>query len=109
MHPVKRYLPTLKGYVRNKAHPEGSIAEGYIYEECLTFCVRFLEDVDTKLNQSDHHESAAVIEPPSGLSIFSAIDCSKKGFIMEEISAEDLLKMRHYIITNCDEVSPWIE
>jgi hypothetical protein len=27
--------------------PEGSIAEGYILEECLTFCSRFL-DVDTK-------------------------------------------------------------
>jgi hypothetical protein len=68
-----------------------------------------LEDIDTKLNQADRHESAAVNEPPSGLSIFSAIDYSKKGFRMEEISTEDLLKMRHYIITNCDEVAPWIE
>jgi hypothetical protein len=109
MYPVERYLRTLKGYVINKAHPEGSIAEGYISEECLTFCARFLEDIDTKLNQADRHESAAVNEPPSGLSIFSAIDYSKKGFRMEEISTEDLLKMRHYIITNCDEVAPWIE
>ena len=30
MYPIERYLCTLKGYVRNKAHPEGSIAEGYI-------------------------------------------------------------------------------
>jgi hypothetical protein len=28
MYPVERYLLTLKGYVRNKAHPEGSIAQG---------------------------------------------------------------------------------
>ena len=41
MYPVERYLRTLKGYVRNKACPEGSIAEGYISEECLTFCSRF--------------------------------------------------------------------
>jgi hypothetical protein len=59
MYPVERYLRTLKGYVRNKAHPEGSIAEGYISEECLTFCAHFLDDVDTKLNQADRHESAA--------------------------------------------------
>jgi hypothetical protein len=26
MYPIKRYLRTLKGYVRNKAHPESSIA-----------------------------------------------------------------------------------
>jgi hypothetical protein len=30
MYPIERYLWTLKGYVRNKSHPEGSIAEGYI-------------------------------------------------------------------------------
>jgi hypothetical protein len=41
MYPVERYLRTLKGYVRNKAHPEGSIVEGYISEECMTFCACF--------------------------------------------------------------------
>ena len=95
MYPVERYLRTLKGYVRNKARPEGSIVEGYISEECLTFCARFFEDVDTKLNQVDRHESAAVNEPPSGLSIFSTLDYSKKGFHFEELSTKDLLKMRH--------------
>jgi len=32
MYPMERYLHTAKGYVRNKAYPEGSIAEGYILE-----------------------------------------------------------------------------
>jgi hypothetical protein len=109
MYPVERYLRTLKGYVRNKAHPEGSIAEGYISEECLTFCARFLDDVDTKLNQADRHESAAVNEPPCGLSIFSEINFSRKGFIYEQISIEELVKMRHYMITNCEEAEKWVE
>jgi hypothetical protein len=109
MYPVERYLRTLKGYVRNKAHPEGSIAEGYISEECLTFCARFLEDVDTKLNRADRHESVVVNEPPSGLSIFSDIDYSKKELSFETICNEDLLKMRHYMITNCEEASTWVE
>jgi hypothetical protein len=69
MYPVERYLRTVKGYVRNKAHPKGSIAEGYILEECLTFCSRFL-DVDTKDNRVDRDETVTVNEPPSGLSIF---------------------------------------
>ena len=68
MYPVERYLRTVKGYVRNKVHLEGSIAKGYIVEECLTFCSRFL-DVDTKMNRADRHESAAVNEPPSDLSL----------------------------------------
>jgi len=109
MYPVERYLRTLKGYVRNKAYPEGSIAEAYISEECLTFCARFFEDVDTKLNQANRHESAAMNEPPSGLNIFSALDYSKKGFHFEEISTEELFKMRHYIVMNCDGLESWIE
>nr|GEU37888.1 RNA-directed DNA polymerase [Tanacetum cinerariifolium] len=39
-----------QSYVRNKAQPEGSIAEGYIKEECLTFCARYFEDVETFMN-----------------------------------------------------------
>lgn len=42
MFPIERYLGKLKKYVRNRSRPEGSIAEGYLAEECLTFCSRFL-------------------------------------------------------------------
>lgn len=56
MYTVETYLRTLKGYVRNKACPEGSIAEGYISEECLTFCARFFEDVSTKVNRPERQE-----------------------------------------------------
>ncbi|KAK2976118.1 hypothetical protein RJ640_010653 [Escallonia rubra] len=46
------YLFTLKGYVRTRSRPEGSIAEGYWLEECVTFCSRYLNnDVETKLNR----------------------------------------------------------
>ncbi|KAK2993241.1 hypothetical protein RJ640_015720 [Escallonia rubra] len=46
------YLFTLKGYVRNRSRPEGSIAEGYWLEECVTFCSRYLnDDIETKLNR----------------------------------------------------------
>ena len=33
---LKRYLGSLKKYVRNRARPEGSIVEGYIANDCLT-------------------------------------------------------------------------
>ena len=42
-----RYLSRLKSYVRNRAAPEGCIAEGYIVEECLMFCSRYMEGVET--------------------------------------------------------------
>ncbi|KAG8501221.1 hypothetical protein CXB51_003352 [Gossypium anomalum] len=40
-----------KSYCRNKRYPEGSIAEGYLAEECMTFCSRYLEDAETRLNR----------------------------------------------------------
>lgn len=42
MFSIERYLAKLKSYVRNRSKPEGSIAEGYLAEECVTFCSRFL-------------------------------------------------------------------
>ena len=36
----------LKVYVRNKARPEGSIAEGYIDNECLSFCSLYYNDIE---------------------------------------------------------------
>ncbi|CAO2187782.1 unnamed protein product [Urochloa humidicola] len=112
MYPVERYLRTLKGYVRNKACLEGSIAKGYLSEECLTFCSRFFEGVSTKLNRPDRQESTTVSEPPTGLSVFASTDCTRKKSShkhnMETPSRDQMHKMRHYIITNCDEATPWI-
>ena len=51
MFGIERYLSKLKSYVRNRSKPEGCIAEGYMVEECLTFCSRFLaDDSKNKLN-----------------------------------------------------------
>ncbi|WOG86100.1 hypothetical protein DCAR_0205298 [Daucus carota subsp. sativus] len=44
MFGIERYLAKLKSYVRNRSKPEGSIAEGYLAKECVTFCNRFLDD-----------------------------------------------------------------
>nr|GEU68677.1 hypothetical protein [Tanacetum cinerariifolium] len=48
--PFERYMKKLKGYVRNKAKPKGSIAEGYVAEEALTFSSHYFWDVTTKFN-----------------------------------------------------------
>ena len=44
MYPVERYLKTLKGYVRQRAQPEGSMARGYIMEEALGFCTEYMQN-----------------------------------------------------------------
>nr|GFA53256.1 hypothetical protein [Tanacetum cinerariifolium] len=56
MYPFKRYImKKLKGYVQNKAKPEGSITEGYVAEEVLTFSSHYFWDVTTKFNCPDRN------------------------------------------------------
>ncbi|GKC94006.1 hypothetical protein Tco_1159448 [Tanacetum coccineum] len=59
MFPFERYMKKLKGYVRNKAKPEGSITEGYVAEEALTFSYHYFWDVTTKFNRPDRN-----VDPP---------------------------------------------
>ncbi|GJY04667.1 zinc finger, CCHC-type containing protein [Tanacetum coccineum] len=56
MYPIERYLMRLKSYVRNRAQPEGSIAEAYIKDECLTFCSRYFEGVETLFNRPPRND-----------------------------------------------------
>lgn len=44
MFQLERYLGVLKGYVRNRAHPEGSIMEGYTTEEVIESCIDYISD-----------------------------------------------------------------
>lgn len=51
MFPIERYLGKLKSYVQTRSKPEASIAEGYLAEECLTFCSRFLNNDEVGRNR----------------------------------------------------------
>nr|GEU36368.1 putative reverse transcriptase domain, ribonuclease H-like domain, aspartic peptidase domain protein [Tanacetum cinerariifolium] len=55
----ERYMRKLKGYVQNKAKSEGSIAEGYVAEEALTFSSHYFWVVTTKFNRPDR-----IVDPP---------------------------------------------
>ncbi|GJS77398.1 F-box domain containing protein [Tanacetum coccineum] len=70
MYPFKRYMKKLKGYVQNKAKPEGSIAVGYVAEEALTFSSHYFLDVTTKFNRPDRN-----VDPlPASVSSFRCCD-----------------------------------
>lgn len=56
MYPIERFLLSLKLYVRNRTYPEASIANSYVAEECMTFCARYLEDVEAKINRPGRND-----------------------------------------------------
>jgi hypothetical protein len=44
MFPYEQFLAVLKAYVRNRAHPESSIMEGYTTEEVVECCMDYVKD-----------------------------------------------------------------
>jgi hypothetical protein len=44
MYPYERHIVVMKGYVRNCAHPEGSMIEGYTTEEVIKCYADYIKD-----------------------------------------------------------------
>ncbi|XP_073309921.1 uncharacterized protein [Primulina huaijiensis] len=47
MYPFERFMKTLKGFVKNRARPEGCIAECYLAEERMIFCSAYIKKAST--------------------------------------------------------------
>lgn len=64
----------MKSFVRNGNRPEGSVAEGNIVLECLTFCSRYMQDAETKIRRGSNILTNIAYEDSSGhLGVFCTI------------------------------------
>nr|GEY31511.1 hypothetical protein [Tanacetum cinerariifolium] len=64
MYPFERYMGFLKGYVRNRYRPEGSIIQGYAAKEVVQFCTNYIDDVtDIGLPQPRHQDKVIGMSP----------------------------------------------
>ena len=97
-----RYLCTLKSYVRNRACPEGSIAEAYLANECLTFCSRYMEGGDSRSYWSRKHENEIEHEADKEGCLFPTIGQPYgkiEAFIMDD---KTWLQAHRYVLFNCE-------
>nr|XP_027124174.1 uncharacterized protein LOC113740857 [Coffea arabica] len=89
--------------------PEGSIAQGYLVEECINFCSLYLADyVETKFNRPSRNEEVHK-EIEEGLDIFSKSGHPLGRGKATVFYAHILSKAHQYILFNCDAVTPYIE
>ena len=95
--------------MRNKSRPKGSIVEGYLAEESMTFCSRYLGGIETRFNRVWRNFDGGNVESSKKLSIFKQIGCVLGKATPQELSKEDLSKAHLYVLNNCDEVHPFIE
>ncbi|XP_058741009.1 uncharacterized protein LOC131613346 [Vicia villosa] len=110
MYPTERYLCKLKNYVRNRAYPEGSIAEGYLAEEAITFCSRYLHsNVDTRLNRKSRNYDVTDSLETDPDDYFTTVGRPLGGagepFHLDVKSKDDA---HRYILFNCNEVQIYI-
>lgn len=83
MYKIERFLCKLKRCVRNKARPEGSIAEGYIIDECLTFFSMYLTNIENRFNHEDRNVDGSSKKDKHVLDIFSESVRPFKRFMMQ--------------------------
>lgn len=102
-------MHNFKGYVRNKARPEGSIAEGYCDSECLTFCSMYFHGIETKFNEADRNFDGSSERMDSGLSVFKQNVKLFKGAVNDVLSPTEFEMIKWYVLHNCDEVLPYIQ
>ncbi|KAG8375133.1 hypothetical protein BUALT_Bualt10G0068700 [Buddleja alternifolia] len=104
------YLGTLKGFVRNRARPEGSIAEGYVVKESLTFMSMYLSGIKTRFNRRKRNYDGLEDEHTGELSVFS-MRVRPFGHIWPEptLSDEELDKAHQFVLSNCEEVEHYLK
>ncbi|KAL4038146.1 hypothetical protein IC575_001753 [Cucumis melo] len=108
MYPIERSLRTLKQYVRNKARPEGSIAEGYVMNESSTFCSRYLRGIETRFTRDDRNDDTIVENEVIGdFEIFKQKVRPLGTLSVRAISEEEKRLFHWYILNNADEISEY--
>ena len=107
MYPIERRLGTLKNFVRNRAKPEGSIVEAYMASDTLTFCSRYMEDVDTRFNQDD--DTGTEMSLDNDISVFkhgaTLVGASRTQYIDDSV----MNKLVWYVLHNADESKEYLE
>jgi hypothetical protein len=97
----------LKKFVRNRARLEGSIAKAYMASDTLTFCSKYMKDVDTRFNQDD--DSGTEMPLTNDMSVFkhgaTLVGATKTEYIDDAI----MNKLVWYVLHNADEVEEYLK
>jgi hypothetical protein len=107
MYSIERWLYTLKRYVWNRSWPEGLIAEAYVDDECLTFCSKYMDDVDTRFNREPRNKSFSD-EEVYGVDVFGhGVNFT---FVSEPLSEDSAIdQIVWFVLNNCSRVEKYVE
>ena len=100
----------MKSYVRNKAWPEGSIAEGYIGDEVLYFCSRYFDDIETSFNRPPRVDDCPEPEPTTSMELLiPRVGKGVGGSENFKLTATEKLQAHRHVLINCTQVEPFLQ
>ncbi|KAL0559314.1 hypothetical protein IC582_003922 [Cucumis melo] len=106
MYPIERSLRTLKQFVRNKARPEGSIAEAYVMKELKNFC--YLSGIETRFNRDDRNDDNIMDDEVFGeFEVFRQSVQPLGASTLRTLSPEEKQQVHWYILNNCKEITDY--
>ncbi|RYA67492.1 hypothetical protein DD598_28100 [Enterobacter cloacae complex sp. 2DZ2F16B1] len=96
---LERFMKTLKGFFRQKAGPEGSMAEGWLVQEFLVLTIEFLSVSDPEMPRlwSDEEDARLVGEEPQGQGVPKKMNLDMREKIMK------------FCILNSAPMQKWLE
>jgi hypothetical protein len=98
MYPIERALKTFKAYVQNKARPEASMAEGYIYDKTIGFVTEYMQEFKhVRRRIWDAYEEEGVCG--------EVLEGARIKFILPK-KCHDLA--HQYVLTNTSCLAPWV-
>jgi len=100
---VYRFRMRLKGSVRTKSHPEGSIMEWSNFTECLTLCSRYLHG-DTQLYHQIRKD-----EDDSTTPFFHSIGRGLTGKCTFSLDHKTWMQAHRYVLFNYGNIVPYLE
>jgi hypothetical protein len=100
------WIYTLKRYVRNRSQPEGSIAKPYVANECLAFCSKYMDRVDTRFNREPRNKGF-FDEEAYGVDVFR--DGVNFTSVSEPLSEDNVIdQMVWFVLNNCSQVEKYV-
>jgi hypothetical protein len=105
---VTRYMGKLKGMVHTRSHVEGSIAEGYLFDESLTFCSRYL-DGETRFNRGARNDGDLDLQIANASPFLRNIGRGLAGKCIVMLDDKTRLQAHRYVLFNYDYIEPYLK
>jgi hypothetical protein len=98
----------LKGFVRTRSHPEGSICEAYKFNESLVFCSQFLQGCEARFSRqlrSDNLDNEMSNDTP----FFQSSGQALSGKCTVSLDYKSWVQAHRYVLFNYDKIEPYLK